>query len=622
MSLNPAWRPNLTEVELFEERTWLQGGILSAVAYGMVFTLFILNFSLLKDRINANSSLDRRRMNIVLLIYVCVMFILSTLTMASQAQMTQLGFVDNRNFPGGPGAFQKDMFSLPISNLGNVCFSLMNWFADLVLMWRCTVIYKTCRYSLKVVMFFPMLMYIASFVTGIIYLEQISRPGASPWATENFTFIYSVISLGLNILLTLMIVIRLFLHRRRIVKAIGQRHGIQYTSIIAILVESAFILDVIVLLFIIPFAVGSPLANTFLSTLVQVQPIMLTETRDSWRPDAPSSQLFAERTWLQGSILSAVTYGVNLTLFTLNVVLLTSRTSNSQDRDSVQRSRNLTKRYLLIYVLVMFILSTLTMASQAKMTELGFVDNRNFPGGPSAYEAQMFSIPISSMGNVCFSIMNWLSDCLLVNRKQVNLARHARTMLNLGSMHSGWFILPISGFSSFNFALGCEDSDHDLWNNQYITQHYAHLHDRDKTLPTPEKAEVHLRPQAYVKLCLVRNRHAGGIRVFIGRFRDLLFDSICDAKSSGKCALGRDGSDPASFLIIFRVAQGKAWKDQSEDNGRGSTQFSMIRFSAPSTQTIVSPLEEQRNNVDARPDPEIFKTNWTLTERTETNDSV
>ncbi|KAF9045122.1 hypothetical protein BJ165DRAFT_1541013 [Panaeolus papilionaceus] len=231
MSLNPAWRPNFTEAELFEERTWLQGGILSAVAYGIVFTLFILNFSLLKDRTMAPGTLERKRLNVALLGYVCIMFLLSTLTMASQAQMTQLGFVDNRNYPGGPGAFQKEMFSLPISNLGNV------------------------------------------HLTGIIYLYQVSRPGASPWATEMFTLIYSIISLGLNIVLTMMIVVRLFIHRRRVIKAIGSRHGAQYTGIISILVESAFILDIIVLLFIIPFALDSPLANTFLSTLVQVQTI-------------------------------------------------------------------------------------------------------------------------------------------------------------------------------------------------------------------------------------------------------------------------------------------------------------------------------------------------------------
>ena len=45
----------------------------------------------------------------------------------------------------------------------------------------------------------------------------------------------------------------------------------------------------------------------------------------SWRPNVPESQLFDEKTWLQGAILSAVAYGINLTLFTLNVSLLRTR---------------------------------------------------------------------------------------------------------------------------------------------------------------------------------------------------------------------------------------------------------------------------------------------------------
>ncbi|KAF8151342.1 hypothetical protein B0H34DRAFT_126251 [Crassisporium funariophilum] len=268
-----SWRPDVPASQLFEEKTWLQGGILSAVAYGVVVTLFFLNFVLLKDRIRAESSSVRRKQNTALLGYISVMFLLSTLTMASQAEYTQLGFIDNRDFPGGPAAYQKLMFSIPISNLGNVCFSLMNWLADVVLLWRCTVIYRAANVSLVMVMACPTAMLLASFITGVIYLEEISRPGSSPWESELLTLIYGLISFSLNIVLTLMIVIRLYLHRRRVVKAIGSRHASQYTSIMSMLIESAFVLDIVFLAFIIPFAFGNPIANIPLLTLVQVQTI-------------------------------------------------------------------------------------------------------------------------------------------------------------------------------------------------------------------------------------------------------------------------------------------------------------------------------------------------------------
>ena len=108
-------------------------------------------------------------------------------------------------------------------------------------------------------------------VTGIIYLDRISRPSSSPWGNTAFTLIYGVISLSLNIVLTLMIVIRLYLHRRQITKLLGRRHAAQYTSIISMLIESAALLDFMVIFFLVPFAMGNPLANIPLSTLVQVQ---------------------------------------------------------------------------------------------------------------------------------------------------------------------------------------------------------------------------------------------------------------------------------------------------------------------------------------------------------------
>ena len=68
-----------------------------------------------------------------------------------------------------------------------------------------------------------------------------------------------------------MIVIRLYLFHRRTAKLLGPRHGVHYTSIIAILVESAALVDIGWLLFVIPFAMGNPLANIPLSFLIQVQ---------------------------------------------------------------------------------------------------------------------------------------------------------------------------------------------------------------------------------------------------------------------------------------------------------------------------------------------------------------
>jgi len=262
------------ESQLFDEKTWLQGAILSAVFYGVNLALFILNVSLLRARAKLETKDNRRtsRQTIYLLIYICVIFVLSTLTMASQAEMTQLGFIENRNFPGGPAAYEELEFSIPISSLGNYCVSIMAWFSDSLLWWRCLVIYRTSNLRTSTwLMAPPGLLLLASFVTGIFYLDRLSRPSTSPWSITTFTLLYLLISFSVNIVLTLMIVIRLYLHRRRTIKLLGPRHAVHYTSIIAILVESAALVDVMLIFFLIPFAMGNPLANIPLSSMVQVQ---------------------------------------------------------------------------------------------------------------------------------------------------------------------------------------------------------------------------------------------------------------------------------------------------------------------------------------------------------------
>ena len=106
---------------------------------------------------------------------------------------------------------------------------------------------------------------------GTIYLVQIAQPSSSPWTISTITLVYVIMSFCVGFVLTLMIVVRLYLFRRRTTKVLGPRHGVHYTSIITIIVESSVLVYILLLFFVILFAMGNPLANIFLSTLVQLQ---------------------------------------------------------------------------------------------------------------------------------------------------------------------------------------------------------------------------------------------------------------------------------------------------------------------------------------------------------------
>jgi len=87
------------------------------------------------------------------------------------------------------------------------------------------------------------------------------------------TTAYISLSLSVNVLLTLMIVVRLFLHRRNVRAATGSPAGTGglYKSIATMLIESSALFAVSSVLTIVPWAIVHPIANLFNAILPETQ---------------------------------------------------------------------------------------------------------------------------------------------------------------------------------------------------------------------------------------------------------------------------------------------------------------------------------------------------------------
>ena len=131
-------------------------------------------------------------------------------------------------------------------------------------------------------MAFPCLMYLASIgtclspqqanvttltnnadvATAIMYLYQQIVPSS---LSGVFGISYFSISLSLNVILTLMIVIRLVLHRGNLRKVLGTSDGTSglYTAIVTMFIESYALYAIAFLLYIVPWALGSHVATLF-----------------------------------------------------------------------------------------------------------------------------------------------------------------------------------------------------------------------------------------------------------------------------------------------------------------------------------------------------------------------
>ena len=128
--IRPEFRPNESPEVIFAEHTWIQGALLGALAYGIEFVLFVMACYLLW--IHRNRSEPEKKKNLFLITYISVIFILSTLYTVALFEFTQESFVDGRNIPGGPNAFESQMYSLPIDMLGNATMVMVTWLCDIV----------------------------------------------------------------------------------------------------------------------------------------------------------------------------------------------------------------------------------------------------------------------------------------------------------------------------------------------------------------------------------------------------------------------------------------------------------------------------------------------------------
>ncbi|KAI0781629.1 hypothetical protein BC629DRAFT_572459 [Irpex lacteus] len=260
---------NETSTQIFTEKTYLQGGLLCGVAYGAGLPLYVLALWCIRNRRSCTTATRT-----AFLLFICVLFIMASITYASVSQLTQLAFVDNRDFEGGPSAYEKaqETITLPVSMMGNACFVAIIWFCDGLLVWRFYVIYHGLRVPALASVALPILMWLATIVAGSMFLLHVSgltvpvNDGSIKWTT-----VFLTVSLSLNILLTLAISLRLLLLRRYLISNVGKGHGLQYANLVAITIESAAIFSAFSILVLVPFAMHNPVNNIFIQSLPHVQ---------------------------------------------------------------------------------------------------------------------------------------------------------------------------------------------------------------------------------------------------------------------------------------------------------------------------------------------------------------
>jgi hypothetical protein len=70
--------------------------------------------------------------------------------------------------------------------------------------------------------------------------------------------------------------------------------------------------------------------------------------------------------------------------------------------------------YTAVYTFVLFSVTTVFVALNARNAQLAYIDFRGFPDGPFMYTLSQYGTVIVVTPNVAFVVANWLADGLLV----------------------------------------------------------------------------------------------------------------------------------------------------------------------------------------------------------------
>ncbi|KAJ7724801.1 hypothetical protein B0H16DRAFT_1585624 [Mycena metata] len=257
--------PGESSLDLWIERSNLNGVLLSAVAYGILFTLTFQTLLIFLQ-------LPRAKIPWGFVGYICAMFILASLGFGGNAKFNQMTFIDDRNIPGGPNAFTVEFYSTWVNMMSFAAYVLMSWLADGLVLWRFTLIWGWNYW----ISFFPTLIYLGAVGSSIALMRAImSSTDLTFWGVKSvqFSIAYWSLSISLNVILTLAIACRIWLVRRRTRQSLGFQHSGQYVSVSAMLVESAALYSTWGLVFLICYARNTPLQNILLPPLGQVQGI-------------------------------------------------------------------------------------------------------------------------------------------------------------------------------------------------------------------------------------------------------------------------------------------------------------------------------------------------------------
>lgn len=261
---------NETATDILYERMFVAGDFISGTGYGIQVVLYT-SCALILWRHRRD-----QRSAPWLLGYITLLIIIETLFCIVQARTVQLMYIDNRYYPGGPWTYFLQTQTQAVNVIFYATLFMLTFLSDLLVLWRCWVIWASSSVMwANIITAFPALLLLVSFVMGTLWTLQSSSPGLSLYSKLPLAYgtSYYTLSLGVNIILTILIILRLLAYRREITRRLPADYASSFVSLATIIVESALLYSLFAIAFLVSYALNDPTNQIFLGFASAAQQI-------------------------------------------------------------------------------------------------------------------------------------------------------------------------------------------------------------------------------------------------------------------------------------------------------------------------------------------------------------
>lgn len=233
-------------------------------AWGQIFMTWLYGLEVFAFCYSAHLFISTRHASRLYIIFGGVILALSTITFITDAILCQFVWIDHRDWPGGPVEYLVTHISSWRQVLGTAACQMTNILADSLLLYRCYLIYNG-RWKVVIV---PFLIHLGASAMAIALLVESALPDSDFFhgLVVQFGICWAALSVTLNVVVTILVVVRILRARRSMQKHFPDRIDSinAYTSLIAIMVESSLPFTVIGVIFAITYGRNLDIGTAFL----------------------------------------------------------------------------------------------------------------------------------------------------------------------------------------------------------------------------------------------------------------------------------------------------------------------------------------------------------------------